>query len=218
MNMTKLTKRDYFEGRKLRKSMERQAKKEAIALLDGSLGQGTSDLADARAIMSTYHWMKSKYMDSLLIQKGMLSGWHVLLAFADLPRGIPNMLGAPGKPKSREEAEAEAFRMLRAAYVKCEETKMMMREGIYEDLRLFRCGEVFLQVPGGMVDAAAKKIPAMPEESEAQKLRKQHIDSLSAIIKSKTLTEEAWSALSEDLQIQAMVDASFLLCLNINRV
>jgi hypothetical protein len=213
-----LTKAHYFEGRKTRKAMDGKAKKEARQLVANDTGATTGDLADARAMMETYHWMKSKHIDSIIIEKKRLGGWVVLLTFKDLPRGIPNVLGAPGKPKTREQAEFEAHRLLRAAYVKCEDTKAMMREGQMDDLRLFRYQDVNLQVPGEMVDAAARKLPGMPEGKDARKLQKEQIDKLRNALGGDKFTIDRWNALDEDVQLQAMVAASFLLCLNINIV
>jgi hypothetical protein len=214
----KLTKTHYYEGRKALKSMEKQAKKEARELLAGTLGADTKDLADARAIMETYYWMKAKHIDSVIIQKKTLGGWIVVLTFKDLPRGIPNVLGAPGAPKTREEADALGHVMLRAALVKCEETKELMREGKMDDLRFFRFQDLHLQVPGDMVDAAARKIPEIPADKEAKEQRKKHIDAMRTAVGNQPLTVERWNALSEDNQLAAMVAASFLLCLNINLV
>lgn len=212
-----LTKAHYTEGRKLRKSLETKARKEARALVAAE-GSETQDLADARAMMETFYWMKSKHIDSVIVQKRMIGGWVVLLCFKDLPRGIPNVLGAPGKPKNREEAEFEAYRLLRAAYVKCEDTKKMMRDGDMDDLRLFRYQDLHLRVPGEMVDAAAKKVPGIPEKKEADKLRKENIDRIRLAVGTQPLTVDRWNALGEDKQIEAMIGASFLLCLNINLV
>lgn len=216
--MDALKSNHYFEGRKTRKAMDRLAKKEARQLLDGSLGEGTEDLADARAMMETYHWMKSKHIDSVIIHKPKLRPWNVVLVFKDLPRGIPNALGAPVTPKTEEEARFEAHRLLRAAYVKCEDTKQMMRDGTMDDLRMFRLQGLFLQVPGEMVDAVAKKIPGIPEEKQAQKLRKDQIDRISKIIGPLEFNQERWEALNEDQQIDVMTAAATLLCLNINQV
>jgi len=213
-----LTTADYYEGRKIRKSMERLARKEARDLIAGTIGEGTSDLADARAMMETYHWMKAKHVDSVIIRKQMLAGWVVLLTFKDLPRGIPNVLGAPGKPRSEEEARAEAQRLLRAAYVKCEDTKEMMRSGQMDDLRLFRYQDIHLQVPGEMVDAATRKIPANPPKKDAQKMRQEQIDAIHGAIGKGALDVERWNALSEDDQLKVMIAAANLLCLNINLV
>lgn len=214
----KLTKAHYFEGRKLRRKLESAAKKEAKMLLSGELGAGESDMADALSIMETYHWMKAKHIDSVIVQKKLIGGWIVMLAFKDLPRGIPNMLGAPGKPKTQEDAMFEAKRLLRAAYVKCEETKKMMRDNTFADLRIFRIQNLNLQVPGEMVDAAARKLPDLPAEKEAQKLRMKHIENMRAIIGEGDLTPERWDQLPEDSQIRIMVECSYLLCLNINMV
>lgn len=213
-----LTKAHYFEGRKALKAMEKRAKKEARELLAGTLGADTKDLADARAIMETYYWMKAKHIDSVIVQKKTLGGWVVVLTFKDLPRGIPNVLGAPGAPKTRAAADALAHVMLRAAFVKCEETKQMMRDGVMDDLRFFRYQDLHLQVPGDMVDTAARKIPEIPEETEAKKLRKTHIDAMRSAVGSEKLTVERWNALPEDNQLAAMIAASILLCLNINLV
>ncbi|HDZ53446.1 hypothetical protein LCGC14_0043910 [marine sediment metagenome] len=213
-----LTTAHYYEGRKTLKKLEKRAKKEARELLAGTLGADTKELADAQAIMETYYWMKSKHIDSIIVQKKTIGGWVVVLTFKDLPRGIPNVLGAPGKPKTEEEAMALAHVMVRAAYVKCEETKKMMREGTMDDLRFFRYQDLHLQVPGDMVDAAARKIPDMPAEKEAKKMRQEHIDKMREAVGKKKLTVERWNELSEERQLAAMVAASFLLCLNINLV
>jgi hypothetical protein len=213
-----LTKAHYFEGRKLRRKLEAVAKKEAKLLLSGELGEGTTDLADARAMMETYHWMKSKHIDSIIVEKKLLGGWVVMLAFKDLPRGMPNILGAPVKVKSEEQAMFEANRLLRAAYIKCEDTKKMMRDNVFTDARIFRLQDVNLQVPGEMVDAAARKIPDIPPEKEAQKMRMTHIDTIGAVLGKSRLTGELWDNMSEDSQVKLMVEASYLLCLNINIV
>ncbi len=213
-----LTTAHYYEGRKTLKAMEKVARKEARDLLDGTIGADTKDLADAQAIMETYYWMKSKHIDSVIIQKKPIGGWVVVLTFKDLPRGIPNVLGAPGNPKTREAAEASAHVMLRAAFVKCAETKQMMRDGTMDDLRYFRYQDLHLQVPGEMVDTAARKIPTIPDEKEAKKLRKEHIDKMRAVVGKKKLTLERWNEMTEEQQLEAMVSASILLCLNINLV
>jgi hypothetical protein len=217
MNM-ELNSKHYFEGRKVRKSMDKSARKEAKALIAGTLGEGTPDLADARAIMETYYWMKPKHIDSLIIEKQPLRGWVVLLTFKDLPRGIPNVLGAPGKPKTEADAKFEAERLLRAAYVKCEDTKAMMRAGEMDDLRLFRYQEIFLQVPGEMVDSVAKKTKPPESNKETQKLRQEQIDRIHGILGKHTADVAAWDKLEEDQQINVMIAAAHLLCLNINLV
>lgn len=211
----KLTKKHYLEGRKLRRKLEVEAKKSARALV--SQGDG-SDLDNARAMMGTYHWMKSRHIDSIIVEKPLIGGWVVLLTFADLPRGIPNVLGAPGKPKSEEEAMFEAKRLLVAAYVKCEDTKKMMRDGVFQDNRLFRYQNLSLQVPGEMVDSAARQLPEMPAEKAAQKMRMTHIEDIRSAVGHGELTGDRWDAMHEDQQVKVMVAASYLLCLNINMV
>lgn len=213
-----LTTKDYYEGRKLRKALDTAAKKEARALVTGTMGVGTKDLADARSMMETYHWMKAKHIDSIIMRKQLLRGWVVLLTFKDLPRGIPNVLGAPGYPKTEEEARQEAQRLLRAAYIKCEDTKAMMRAGEMDDLRLFRYQEIFLHVPGEMVNAAAKKIPAKLPEKEAQKMRQEQIDSIQSVLGKGIFDVSTWGELTEDHQLKVMIAAANLLCLNINLV
>jgi hypothetical protein len=214
----KLTKEDYFEGRKIRKSLDGNARKNAKKLIAGTIGGGTDDLADARAIMSTYYSMKAKNIDSIIMQKPLVGAWVVVLTFKDLPRGVPNFLGAPGKPKSKEAAEKEAQRLLLAAHVKCEDTKVLMRAGKMDDLRLFRFQQVHLQVPGEMVDAAAKKMPEGIAEKEMAKLRKEQIDKMHKAAGPVPMTVDRWNTLEEDTQLQIMVPAAFLLCLNINLV
>ncbi|MFX4299950.1 hypothetical protein [Pseudosulfitobacter pseudonitzschiae] len=210
-----LTTKHYYEGRKLRRKLEGLAKKEAKSLVQS---EESTDLDEARAIMSTYHWMKSKHIDSVIVEKRLIGGWVVLLTFADLPRGIPNVLGAPGKPKSEAEAMFEATRLLRAAFVKCEDTKKMMREGNFEENRLFRYQTLNLQVPGALVDSAARKVPELPGEKDAQKMRMTHIENMRKIIGPGELTGDRWDRMSEDQKLKLMIEASFLLCLNINIV
>lgn len=210
-----LTKKHYYEGRKLRRNLEGLAKKDARRIV---AEPDSAEIDDLRAMMSTYHWMKPKHIDSVIVEKKLIGGWVVLLTFADLPRGIPNVLGAPGRPKSEEEAMFEASRLLRAAYVKCEDTKKMMREGNFEECRLFRYQTLNLQVPGELVDTAAKALPEIPREKEAQKMRMQHIETMRKTIGSGELTGERWDQLSEDQKVKLMVEASHLLCLNINIV
>lgn len=210
-----LTKKHYYEGRKLRRKLEGVAKKDARQIV---AEPDSTEIDDLRAMMSTYHWMKSKHIDSVIVEKKLIGGWVVLLTFADLPRGIPNVLGAPGKPRSEEEAMFEASRLLRAAFVKCEDTRKMMREGNFEESRLFRYQTLNLQVPGELVDTAARAIPEIPREKEAQKMRMQHIEAMRKTIGSGELTGERWDQLSEDQKVKLMVEASHLLCLNINIV
>lgn len=213
----KLTKDHYFAGRKTRKQLEKQAKNEAKGLIAGTIGSGTADLSDARSMMETYYWMKPRHIDSVIIHKQLMKGWVVLLTFKDLPRGIPNVLGAPGKPKSEEEARSEAMRLLRAAFVKCEDTKVLMRNGLMSDIRLFRYQGIDLQVPGEMVDAAARKIPEQPGRNDVQKLRQKELDTIHSALGQRAMTVDDWNMLSEDHQLQVMMSASNLLCLNINQ-
>ena len=213
-----LKKADYFEGRKLRKKLDAESRKAARTLLDQDGDEAPQALRDARAIMETYHWMKTSHLDSVILKKPPFGGWLVLLTFKDLPRGMPNVLGAPQRPTTEEGAREEALRLLTAAHVKCADPRRMMRDGQMDDLRLFRYQSLNLQVPGEMVDGAAKKYLELPEGRDLKKQRQAQIDKMKRIIGAGPLTVERWNALGEKSQAEVMVAASHLLCLNINSV
>lgn len=211
-----MTKQDYYDGRKVVKAMAKVAKADAQRLVEGD--PSAVDYADAVSLMETIFTMKTSNIDSLIIKKSGIFSWTVLLSLKGMPRGVPNLLGAPGNMKNKADAEAAAAVLLRAAYVKCANTTQMKRDGEMDDLRVFRLQGVQLHVPGEMVDAAAKKIPTNIDPKQAMELRQSNIDIIRTSIGPVGLNLARWSNMSEDDQIKVMISAASLLCLSINMV
>lgn len=205
---------DLFAGRKRRRGMDKRARQDAKKLLAGD--PDAVELKDARAMFAFHYGLKEKYIDALMIGDGIRERKEVLLTFKDLPRGVPNVLGAPGSPKTDAEADFEARRLLAAAWVAIQDTKALMRSGQIDDLRMFRYQELMLRVPGEWVDKAASKIPENTSEEDRKRIRKDNLRKIQKALGSAKLTPERWNSLSEDTQIEAMIAASALLCVEIN--
>lgn len=208
-------KEDLFAGRKRRRSLDKWSRGQAKALLAGD--PDAIVLKDARAMFAFHYGLKEKNIDALMSGEGLNGNPEVLLTFKGLPRGVPNVLGAPGDPKTDADIDFEARRLLVAAWVAIQDTKSLIREGRINDLRMFRYQEVMLQVPGEWVDKAADKIPENASEADRKKIRADNLRRMRKALGTSKLTPEGWNDLAEDRQIESMVAASALLCVEINQ-
>jgi hypothetical protein len=182
------------------------------------------EMADAQAMFQTHHTLKEKQLQSAIVAQGGLKSlrqWFGVLVL-DVPRGVPNLIGVPGQISSEDDAMSAMKSLLTAAYVKIEETKWMIRMGQItpetRDLRLFAYQDLFMQVPGEFVDAAASEVQDLSPGKELNKIKGQHIDDLVRMVGHQKLTDIVWAGFTEDQKVTILQQAARLLCLNVNRV
>lgn len=213
-----LTRQELFAGKKLLKKLKRTAARRARQLAASSAVGQNKEVAIARAIMSGHYTLRSKNLLSIVEVDAGEGRSTVLLCLTGLPAGVPNVIGAPrGVDTGDQEAvEQIALEMLTAAFFKVEETKRLMREGLMDDIRLFRYRDIVLHVPGEMVDGEAEKMVHRAETIDLAQERAKRLDALRQNLGSDVALEQ-WETMSESTQLSAMISAAGLLALQINQ-
>lgn len=210
--------KDLYEGRKRLKQISKKCKVAARKLLAEEVEGGTESVAlkDARSIMMFHFSLKEKNLDAIMLHRRPLVGAEILLVFKNTPRGVPNVLAAPTRPKDNQGIEAELMRMVTAAWVRILETTQRIRTNTVDDLRIFRYQDVMLEVPGEFVDGSARKIPESVSDADRKNIRTQEIERMKRLIGPRGVRDDLFEGMPEQTQIDVMIAASRLLCVEIN--
>lgn len=209
--MTTIGKAELFAGRKLLKAERDAAAATAAQLIED---EGAEEL---RNMLRFHYGLKSRHLDSLIVVPDS-EGWIAMLMLRDVPRGMPNLIGAPLSYMDREEALKAARQVLVGAMIMIQDYKAELRDGSAEKLRRFECGDFAFGVPEDIISIMRKKLPRKMTEEIKEKVRKDTEASLHGKLRLLDGSEEAWTRLDDDMQTEIMCEAAQLLCVEVSSI
>ncbi|MCW3783589.1 hypothetical protein [Defluviimonas salinarum] len=209
--MNTIGKADLYSGKKRLKSGLDAARAAAGRLVEDGEAAGT-----AREMMRFHYGLKTRHLDSLIVADAGDGAFCAMLVLKDTPRGMPNVIGAPGTHGTREAAEVAAASLLAAAMVMVLDYKAEMRAGTADNLRRFEIGDFALGVPAEIVALIGKRIPEGANEATRRQLRDSASARIRTLMRGIEGSEEAWAALGDDAQVEIMTEAAKLLCVEVN--
>ncbi|MBW3243545.1 hypothetical protein KUV57_12805 [Epibacterium sp. DP7N7-1] len=210
--MTTISKADLFAGRKLLK-VERGAAEAAAAQLIAS--DGAAD--ELRNMLRFHYGLKSKHLDSLIVVPHD-GGWIAMLMLQKTPRGMPNLIGAPSTYEDPDVALAAARQVLTGAMIMIQDYKAELRAGIAEKIRRFEYGDFAFGVPEEIISIIHKKLPHDMTEEQKSKIRKETEASLHCKLRAVDGSDEAWTRIDEESQVEIMCEAAQLLCVEVSSI
>src|SRR5690606_7491698 len=103
--------------------------------------------------------LKTRHLDSLVVCPNGAGAFTSFLLLKDVPRGMPNIVGAAGENMSELQAELAGRSILQAACIMILDHKEAMGSGPVEQIRRFEVGQLAFGVPEEVISVIANRMP-----------------------------------------------------------
>ncbi|WP_027234520.1 hypothetical protein [Leisingera caerulea] len=211
--MIVIGKAELYAGRKRLKALRDNAAAAAHGLIEH--GEAAESARDG---LRFHSGLKTRNLDAVLVVQDGEGRYISALKLRDTPRGMPDLIGAPGAHETPAEAQEAGYGLLIAAMVMILDHKRALREGTAQKIRRFEVGEFAFGVPEEIISVVGKEIPAGLEAAEKAPLQEACERALRRHVGHLKGGQEGWEAISDNTQVDILMNAARLLCLNVNMI
>lgn len=204
---------DLFAGRRrLRGLLENTMSRAAVTRFDEVAAER------ARNMLRFHAGLKRRHLDSLIVCPNGAAAFTSLLLLKDVPRGMPNIVGAAGEDMTELQAGLAGRSLLEAACVMILDHKAALAGGAAEQVRRFEYGGLAFGIPEEIMSVVGNRMPAPMSDTFRQEILSSSGTGLRRLFGTEDVTETEWAGFSDDRQVAVMVEAARLLCVGVNRL
>lgn len=208
--MTALTSARILKGRRALKNASAEARQIATIQTD-------EEAAAARAQLRFHYGLKTRNLGSLVINASGEGGFVALLILDDCPIGMPNVIGSV-ICENEDDAKRAGLGLLVCAWRMILDYKEEIALGTADVLRRFEYGDFAIGVPGEIMNVVANRTTLPKDQDRRTEEVTRYKAALISLLGSQMPDEATWAKISDEVQVEIMVEAARLLCFGVNRI